>query len=172
MEQYFLDFTSLSLSVLLREIREDWVPNLEGLIEWRFYSGPSLARLEVLNQVGTIKIHLLLNHCETPIEVFSLIFKHELLHLRYKPIIENPAKAHSEAFWLEEMRIAPERTMAWRWLFRNFYRCLKRDEEAERVEVKKNWMHEWSRPRIPISELANSVLHNNVPEFLRLPADV
>ena len=146
MEQCFLDFTSLSLSVLLREVRADWFPNLEGLIEWRFYSGPSLARLEVPNQ--------------------------ELLHLRYKPIIENPAKAHSEAFWLEEMRIAPERTMAWRWLFRNFYRCLRRDEEAERVEVKKNWMHEWSRPRIPISELANPVHHNYLPEFLRLPADV
>lgn len=172
MEQYFLDFTSLSLSVLLREIREEWFPNLEGLTEWRFYSGPSLARLEVLNQVGTIELHQLLNHCETPIEVFSLIFKHELLHLTYKPISESPAKAHSEAFWIEEMRIAPERTMAWRWLFRNFYRCLKRDEEAERVEVKKNWLHEWSTPRIPISELANSVLHNNAPEFLRLPADV
>ena len=172
MEQCYLDFTSLSLSSLLSDIRTEWFSTLERPVEWRFYRGPSLARIDVSNQVAIIQIHLLLNHFETPLEVFSLIFKHELLHLIHCPTVEHPTKTHSEAFWLDEQRIAPERMIAWRWLFRNFYRCLQRDDEAEHIKVKKNWMSEQNRPRISIAEPAQPNQHHRLPDFLRLSVDV
>jgi hypothetical protein len=101
-----------------------------------------------------------------------MIFKHELLHLLHRSTIENPTKTHSEAFWLDEQRIAPERMIAWRWLFRNFDRCLQRDEEAEHIKVKKNWMYEQNRPRITILEPAHPTRHDYLPDFLRLSVDV
>jgi hypothetical protein len=171
-EQRYLDFTSLSLTSLLSDIRTEWFSTLERPVEWRFCCGPSLARIETSNQVAIIQLHLLLNHFETPWEVFSMIFKHELLHLIHCSTIENPIKNHSEAFWLDEQRIAPERMIAWRWLFRNFYRCLQRDEEAEHIKVKKNWMYEQNRPRITILEPAHPTHHHHLPDFLRLSVDV
>ena len=66
---------------------------------------------------ATIYIHQVLNHTDTPVEVFHRIHKHELLHLVIRRDVEgmtrmirrNPAGRAGNL---------PERSLAWAWLWR------------------------------------------------------
>ncbi len=113
--------------------------------------GP-LACIAVGESSPTIYVHQVLNHAETPVEVFNLICKHELLHLRIEPAREGKRlNQHPRAFWEAEKTIAPERRLAWCWIWENLGDCLRRRPRLERIDVQPRWPKVWSRQMCDLS---------------------
>lgn len=103
---------------------------------------------------GVISVHELLNHPETPLEVATLICKHELLHIEIPPReVDGKLKMHPPEFWEREKEICPERVLAWAWIWENFWGCLRRNKRKECITVLKDWKKRWEWPRIPLSGL-------------------
>src|SRR6185436_414458 len=77
LEQRSIDFTSASMVGLLDRIRVQYFAELERRVIWCCCETKSLARLDVSRFAAVIRLHMLLNHQDTPEEVFSFILKHE-----------------------------------------------------------------------------------------------
>ncbi len=129
---------------------EDYFPNLQGFIPFYFVRRGPLACICQWQEKPVIYVHEILNHTETPTEVISFIFKHELLHLVIQPRLINGAiKMHPPEFFEAEFLIAPERKNAWYWIWRYLGFYLKRIPKKEGVYVKSNWR----KRHLTISEL-------------------
>jgi hypothetical protein len=148
-----LPFGSFSVNGMLTGIRAELFPEVTQPVLIRFVTEGPLACICSDKSHATIYIHQLLNHHETPVEVISTIIKHELLHLRILPAILNGREVqHPEEFWNAEMAIAPERKLAWLWIYTNFPFHVQRRPRLERVDVARGWRQVWSRRRNSIEE--------------------
>jgi hypothetical protein len=96
----------------------------------------------------------LLNHTDTPIEVFQLIHKHELLHLVFPPReIKGTIRMYPPEFWEAERELCPERRIAWAWLWYNLSDCLKQRPRLEKIDVLGCWKKVWSSPKSSIEDV-------------------
>jgi hypothetical protein len=101
-----------------------------------------------------IYVHEVLNHSETPLLIAEFVSKHELLHLDVPPReVEGKMTDHPPEFWNREQVLCPERHMAWAWIWRNFYDCLRVDRKKEGIRVLRDWREAAYRPRIPLSRI-------------------
>ena len=139
MRQRFLTFNSCDLDRLLLETRTCFFPQIDLPVQWEFQDAPTLARLICDDSSALIIIHQVLNHSDTPPEVFSMIFKHELLHLSFRDQATEWETPHSPIFWEAEKRITPELGFAWDWIRSSLRSCIRFDKQAEQTKVTKRW---------------------------------
>ena len=138
--QPHLWFVPFSIAVVLQEIRERHFSQLEQPIELYAVNRGPLACIVSSEARTTIYLHQIINHTDTPIEVVNLVCKHELLHLQIGAAEVNGKKTdHPPEFWEAEKRIAPERSVAWGWIWISLGLCLKRRPKLERIDVLPSW---------------------------------
>ena len=143
-EQPRLNYTCCSLDNLVDEVKSEYFPDLQCDIEIHFMWHDTLAFIAHLKDrnKAQIVIHIVLNHTNTPPEVFRFIIKHELLHLVIPAReIKGKIKQHPPEFWRREEEISPESELVWNWLWENIWVCLKRRPRLERTDVN----HEWQK---------------------------
>ena len=161
----YLWYTAFSVGKLLDEIRGQHFPQVPPGIEVCAVDRGSLACICDDPGGATIYVHQLLNHSDTPIEVFQSIHKHELLHLVFPPReIEGMTRMHPPEFWEAERVLCPERRIAWEWLWYNLSDCLKRRPRLERLDVLGCWKKVWSRPKSSIEEVRGLFDKSKAPE--------
>ncbi len=146
-----LPFSGYSLRSIVEEVRHEHFPDQRLPVGVFFVSAGSLASIHTESDAATIYIHQLLNHPETPREVFTMIVKHELLHLRF-PVLESikECTSHPPEFWKAEAAISPERQKAWRWIHQNLRHSIRVRRKKERVDVLRNWKQTWNQVRDPM----------------------
>ncbi len=150
--QPHLWFTPFSVPEILERVRAEHFPEAPPDVGLFSVNRGPLACIEVGESSPTIYVHQVLNHAETPEEVFTLICKHELLHLRIEPALEGKRlNQHPSAFWEAEKTIAPERRLAWCWIWENLGDCLRRRPRLERIDVQPRWPEVWSRQMCDLS---------------------
>jgi hypothetical protein len=133
---------------MLADIHQRLFLEIDHEVRLEFVTRGPLACVVFSDKSAAIYIHQLLNHSDTPIEVISLLLKHELLHLRIPPsIIDGRRVQHPPQFWEAEQELCPERTAAWDWIWFNLYDCLKERPQLERIDVRRNWRNVWNRPK-------------------------
>ena len=156
--QPLISFLSFSATALLDEIHEKLFPDVDQTVELYFVTRGPLAFIAHNKNDASIYIHQLLNHSDTPIEVIVLILKHELLHLRIPPTIENGKReSHPPAFWAAEKAIAPDRDSAWAWVWQNLWSCVKQRPELQRIDVLPGWKRVWNQPKTDIATCVEMV---------------
>ena len=152
----YLWFVSVPIVDILEEIREQHFPSVEKRLEFLFVRKGTLACISSTKQVSTIFTHQVINRSDTPIEVFSLICKHELLHMEVPGRkVKRRWTSHPPEFWEREARIAPERKVAWEWILTNLLYCLKVRRRLERIDVTGAWRNRelaLRRPLIPAAD--------------------
>lgn len=142
-------FTSFSVPDVLDQVRKEHFPEISAEIPIYAINRGPLVCIAVDDSSSTIYVHQLLNHSDTPREVFSLICKHELLHLRITPRFDGKRTIqHPPEFWKAEEAMAPERRIAWAWIWGNLGVCLKIRPVLERIDVRSNWKKTWN-DRLP-----------------------
>jgi len=150
----YLWYTPFSVVKLLDEIRGRDFPQVQSIVDVCSVDRGSLACICQYSNEANIYIHQILNHPDTPIEVFQTIHKHELLHLIIPPReIGGKQRSHPPEFWEAERDLCPERVIAWAWIWENLSDCLKRRPHLERIDVLRCWKRIWSSPRLGIEEV-------------------
>lgn len=135
-----LGFVHVDIQAIMEGVRREHFPHLPQRLQFFFVRRGSLACVCFDDNVATVYAHEVLNHSETPEEVFSTVCKHELLHLVVpKREVKGRVTSHPPEFWEREDQIAPERDMAWRWLLMHLGNCLKRRPQLERIDVMASW---------------------------------
>ena len=115
---------------------------------------PILACVETKARPVAIHLQSLLNHYQTPESVVGFILLHELLHLVIPPReVSGSETSHPPEFWATERRLAPERDLAWYWLWLEFGPILKRDSKAECIRVASAWKKQMNKKRVPMVEI-------------------
>lgn len=152
--------TTFSSAKVLAGVRAQYFGDLDSPVDLYFVPCGPLACITMGMPSPTIYVHEVLNHPETPLEVMTLICKHELLHLRMPPREFNGRVTdHPPEFWQEEARMAPERAEAWAWVWENLWGCLKRRPKLERIDVLPEWSRAWQASKLTIQEcMANRKL--------------
>jgi hypothetical protein len=144
--QPMIRYLSFSPDGVLADVRAAFFPDLMDSVAFHFVDRGPLAGIYPGNGAATIYVHQVLNHDQTPREVISLVCKHELLHLRIRPVeTDGRWVQHPPAFWQAEKAICPERLPAWAWIWNNLDRCLRRRPEKERIDVRPSWRMAWNR---------------------------
>lgn len=148
-----LSFLSFSVTEMLAEIRFRLFSDVTQDVQVAFVADGPLACVAHDEIRATIYVHQLLNHHETPQVVLTTIIKHELLHLRISPAMVGEKEVqHPDEFWEAEVAIAPERQLAWLWIYANFGQCVKRRPKLERIDVLPGWRQAWCRRKNSIAE--------------------
>ena len=144
-----LHFTALSIPDMLDTIRQSVFPEVRVPVGFYFTTCRYSLGCILHNEDGaSIFLHQILNRPQTPREVFGLVLKHELLHLRIPPrVIDGKEKQHPPEFWEAEKKIAPEGDAAWDWIRENLWFCLQPRPKPERIEVLPEWKNVWSHKR-------------------------
>lgn len=144
-----LHFTAFSIPDMFDTIRQSVFPEIRVPIGFCFTTcRHSLGCILDNEDWATIFLHQILNRSQTPREVFGVILKHELLHLRIPPrAIDGKEKQHPPEFWDAEKAICPERDAAWHWIWENLMFYLHPKPKAERIEVLPGWRHLWCDKR-------------------------
>ncbi len=160
-------FTPLPLDEILAEIQREYFPGLAQRVSVSFVSVGSLAciryREDDEDHHAAIRFHDLLNHQDTPLLVFSHLFKHELLHLEIPARVHDGRKTnHPPEFWERERTISPEAAHAMLWIHVNFLACLETRPRLERIEVKPKWKKIWTKPRLTLEECRELVSSSKV----------
>ena len=133
-----LQFTAVHPDAIVEEVRQLLFPGLTTNLAWCFVDQGPLACIEAIS--GTIYVHNVLNHADSPTEVLRFIAKHELLHLIVRPaLVAGHMKDHPPEFWRQERAIAPEGSEMWAWLWLNLGSCLWPRPRLGRVDVRPNW---------------------------------
>jgi hypothetical protein len=141
-----LSFLPFSLPDLLTQVHKEFFRDIAPGVEIVLVDRGPLACIAIEPRI--VFVHNLLNHPETPLEVMRFLCKHELLHLRVPAKeIKGRETSHPPEFWKQETAIAPERGIAWNWVWANFYSCLRRDKKLEGIFVKPNWKSSFMKPR-------------------------
>jgi hypothetical protein len=116
----------------------------DGPLCWSFWL-PSTREL-------VIHLHNALNHPNTPPLVLEFLIKHELLHLLAPPVqVDDEMERHHVAFSEREQEIAPERLLAWTWLYVSIGEHLRVRRQAQRTDVASTWKATWHLPRPDIA---------------------
>ena len=140
-------FTPFPVVELLRDTRRKFFGNVHHEVEVYAVNRGPLACICYNDESATIYVHQVLNHSNTPRIVFDLVCKHELLHIRIPPReVEGKERMHPPEFWEAEKELCPGRKLAWAWIWRNLWDCLRRRLKLERVDVLKRWKKIWFRP--------------------------
>jgi hypothetical protein len=165
-----------SMEDLLAAIRQEHFPELHGNIPFAFLNSGSLARIRNVERWTTvigheILAHQVLNRGDTPVEVMTLVLKHELTHLVIPPTTANGVTVnHPPAFWAFEARICPERLAAWGWVWMNLWDCLRSRPKLERIDVLPRWREAWGYPRLSMVECAKLALKRpDAPDYGSTP---
>ena len=144
----YLNFTAFSVRGVLDEVRRQHFAELHHDVEFRFVNRGTLGCICFADDTARIYAHQVLNHKDTPTEVISLICKHELLHLVIpSTTVRDREVQHPPEFWAREREIAPERKLAWAWIWTNLWSCLKHRPRLERIDVLPKWRESLSWPR-------------------------
>jgi hypothetical protein len=141
-----LCLTRVSVDEMLSAVRAEHFPDLAQPVSCLFVPRGMLAWVEHgPARPARIYIHEVLNSPAPPPELFSLILKHELLHLTVAPrVMDGTLKQHPPEFWEAERRIAPEGDEAWAWLWRNLGQHLRREPDEQGIRVLRTWKrHVW-----------------------------
>lgn len=147
-----ISWTPYCIHSLLEEIRKQYFPEIEKPVTICFMKLETLAYIISTPIEDQICIHSLMNHKDTPAKVIKFIIKHELLHIRIRPVeIKEKLISHPPEFWEAEKLIAPERELIWGWVWVQFHECLKRNKEEEKTRVKKNWKKYMKHERITLA---------------------
>jgi hypothetical protein len=158
-------FTSFPIADLLHEVRMAYFPHLNRQIDYYAVNRGPLACITILEHRATIFFHQILNHGDTPADVVRFICKHELLHLQISTAEVNGRKtAHPPEFWEAEKRIAPERGLAWNWIWVNLGLCIKRRPKLERIDVLPNWRLAWALPKANLGDCVEMCRRSPVAE--------
>lgn len=148
---------------IFKRIRVEHFPELTSSVTYYFVRRGPLACICIWEGRAVIYIHEVLNDSDTPEEVVSFIFKHELLHMVIQPrTIDGIEKMHPPEFFEKEILIALERPQAWEWIWRNLGFCLKLDPKKEGIYVRSNWKER----HLTIAEL---ILRYRIKEGLTPP---
>lgn len=108
---------------------------------------------------GVINVHQIFNSPATPREVLDMLFTHEYIHLEIAPReINGRMTSHPPEFWVRERELSPNRDVAWRWIYENFWGLLAPNGEVEAIYVKNK---EWLRSMRTRNAWANEC---NLPE--------
>jgi hypothetical protein len=152
--QPHLWFTPFSVSETLERVRREHFPEIPPGVGLYSVSRAPLACVDGGGSSPTIYVHQVLNHSDTPVEVFSLICKHELLHLRIRPVVTGERTIdHPPEFWEAEKAIAPERRLIWGWIREDLWDCLKERRDLERIDVRPRWRRTWNRSFRDLAEI-------------------
>ncbi len=163
-ERPILPYNDLLLSETFERIKNYYFNDISAFITYYFVMHGPLACISIGTSEATIYIHNLLNHPETPIEVMSLVFTHEILHVKVKPrIIDGHEKQHPPEFWEQEKIIAPEREKAWHWIWGNYLTCLIPRPRLERIDVLPEWKEVWGFPKKSFIDCEN-LFSDKVPD--------
>lgn len=132
------------------------VPALPPLqLEIWIQNQPTLACIQSDSTKAAIRLHSVLNHADTPESVIAFILCHELLHLVIPPEkLNGRLITHPPSFREGEIRLSPNRTLAWGWLFLELGQCMKVDAKRECTFVKSNWKHLMNERRSTMEEAA------------------
>jgi hypothetical protein len=144
-------FVPFSVPDTLADIRGAHFPDLAHEVRIYFVGRGPLACVRHEASKADIYVHQLLNHPETPLEVVAHICKHELLHLRIRPVECNGLLVHHPPeFWEAEKALCPERDKSWLWIWTNLEGCLRHRPRLERIDVLLGWRKFWSLPRMDV----------------------
>lgn len=114
---------------------------------------PTLACVFRMSQPVVIHLHSVLNHHQTPPEVLEYILTHELIHLAVPPReLDGRLRGHPPEFWELERKVAPERSVAWHWIYSMLWEVLRVDKESETIWVKRTWKRLMVRERWSMAE--------------------
>lgn len=114
---------------------------------------PTLACVFRQSRPVVIHLHSVLNHKQTPPEVLEFILIHELIHLAVPPrAVDGKLSSHPPEFWEFERRAAPERPVAWYWIWSMLWEVLREDKQAETIWVKRTWKKLMVRERWSMAE--------------------
>ncbi len=162
--QPHLWFTAFSITDVLQEVRACHFRELEKTVDIYAVNRGSLACIVSSETTATIYLHQIVNHNDTPAQVISLLCKHELLHLQIGAAEVNGKKTvHPPEFWEAEKRIAPERSVAWGWIWISLGLCLKRRPKLERIDVLPSWREVWNRPKLSLADCISMCRSTPVP---------
>lgn len=107
--QAHLWFVPYSVPALLQEVRDRHFPHLTEQIDIYAVKRGSLACIVSAEGRAAIYVHQILNHGDTPVEVFTYVCKHELLHLQISPAEVNWRMTnHPPDFW-RQRRESPQK---------------------------------------------------------------
>ena len=135
-----LCFVRVPIEKLLEEVRRDYLPQVHHRLELYFVRRGPLACICHDETTGTVYVHEVLNLSETPAEVILAICKHELLHMVIPGrAVKGRVTSHPPEFWARERELAPERDVAWEWVWTNAGDCLRRRPRLERIDVISRW---------------------------------
>ena len=109
-----LSLFSFDAYELLKQCKEK-IPLIDNYdISFIINRQPTLACIEIQNSSAIIKMHSLLNHQQTPLEIIRLIFIHECLNLLVWPReIGGKVISHPPEFWEKEEQYIPDRHICW-----------------------------------------------------------
>lgn len=135
-------FPSFSVLDTLARVRAEHFSELSATVHLYSVDRGPLFCVAFDDSLATIYVHQILNHSDTPVEVVTLICKHELLHIRIPPVVEGKKTTqHPPEFWAAEEAMCPERNCAWCWIWVNLALCLKKtapfgaDRRASQLEA-------------------------------------
>jgi hypothetical protein len=133
-------FTSRDPQLLLERERNKFPEVADKNIKVWMLRQPTLACVQHCGNAISIRIHSVLNHPQTPEEVFVYILLHELLHLRIMPRnVDGKMRSHPPEFSEAERTLIPERSLCWGWITLILNSCIRRDIEQEATFIKSNW---------------------------------
>lgn len=134
-------------------------------------SQPTLASIGLEHNEAVIRLHAVLNHRDTPQEVIAFVLCHELLHRVIPPReIQGRVVTHPPEFWTAERERAPNRSLAWGWMYVVLRECLKKDEKQECMFVKANWKRLMNRRHPSLAEVSRLLADNaGLAEEMREP---
>jgi len=158
--------TSFDLHEELERARLQCFPDLRRPVTCCFVDYGYLACVCHSEQAASVYVHQILNHPDTPVEVAAFVCKHELLHLEIPPReIDGKMTGHPPEFWDRENAICPEKEIAWAWVWRNFWICIRADRKREGIKVLREWKARWDGPRISLSQIDLSAYSDRSTEL-------
>lgn len=147
-------FTPYGVREILHSYTSQMLPDLAEPIEVYSVNRGPLACIQTSGFTSTIFSHQILNHSETPIEVFHLVCVHLLLHLLIPArLINGKLTNYPPEYWEAEKRVYPQRRDAWDWIWVNLSDCIKRNPRKESIEVLARWKKTWSIPKMNIPQI-------------------
>ncbi len=136
----YLWFVGVPIVDVLEEARQRHFPSVGERLEFLFVRKGPLVCISIAEQSATIFAHQVINRSDAPIEVFSLICKHELLHMEVPGReVDGRWTSHPPEFREREALIAPEEKTAWEWIRVHLWYCLKVRPRLERIDVTGAW---------------------------------
>jgi len=149
-----LPFVGFNLDELAREVVTQCFPYARSVTLGFTLKGP-LSQTLVSQGGVVVLLHESLNHETTPREVVAYLLKHELLHLECPPAQQEELLVrHGDVFREREREIAPERLLAWTWIYVNLGMHLCVRPLKEQIDLATTWKATWHLPRLSLGECA------------------